>query len=330
MYTAIDNRYETMPFRRCGKWGLKLPAVSLGLWHNFGGVDVFENGREMLRLAFDLGITHFDLANNYGPPPGSAEENFGKWMKQDFRPYRDELVISTKAGYLMWPGPYGEWGSRKYLLASLDQSLKRMGLDYVDIFYSHRPDTDTPLEETMMALDQAVRSGKALYAGLSNYSAEMTSKAAAILKELGTPCLIHQPKYSMFERWVEGGLLDVLETEGIGCIPFSPLAQGLLTDRYLKGIPDGSRASKSWGFLKPHQVAPALEKVKKLNELALNRGQSLAQMALAWLLKDKRITSVLIGASSVRHLQDNVETLRNTVFSEEELQIIENILEGNS
>ncbi len=330
MYTAIDNRYETMPFRRCGKWGLKLPAVSLGLWHNFGGVDVFENGREMLRLAFDLGITHFDLANNYGPPPGSAEENFGKWMKQDFRPYRDELVISTKAGYLMWPGPYGEWGSRKYLLASLDQSLKRMGLDYVDIFYSHRPDTDTPLEETMMALDQAVRSGKALYAGLSNYSAEMTSKAAAILKELGTPCLIHQPKYSMFERWVEGGLLDVLETEGIGCIPFSPLAQGLLTDRYLKGIPDGSRASKSWGFLKPHQVAPALEKVKKLNQLALNRGQSLAQMALAWLLKDKRITSVLIGASSVRQLQDNVETLRNTVFSEEELQIIENILEGNS
>lgn len=319
-----------MPFRRCGKWGLKLPAVSLGLWHNFGGVDVFENGREMLRLAFDLGITHFDLANNYGPPPGSAEENFGKWMKQDFRPYRDELVISTKAGYLMWPGPYGEWGSRKYLLASLDQSLKRMGLDYVDIFYSHRPDTDTPLEETMMALDQAVRSGKALYAGLSNYSAEMTSKAAAILKELGTPCLIHQPKYSMFERWVEGGLLDVLETEGIGCIPFSPLAQGLLTDRYLKGIPDGSRASKSWGFLKPHQVAPALEKVKKLNQLALNRGQSLAQMALAWLLKDKRITSVLIGASSVRQLQDNVETLRNTVFSEEELQIIENILEGNS
>lgn len=319
-----------MPYRHCGKWGLKLPAVSLGLWHNFGGVDVFENGREMLRLAFDLGITHFDLANNYGPPPGSAEENFGKWMKQDFRPYRDELVISTKAGYLMWPGPYGEWGSRKYLLASLDQSLKRMGLDYVDIFYSHRPDTDTPLEETMMALDQAVRSGKALYAGLSNYSAEMTSQAAAILKELGTPCLIHQPKYSMFERWIEGGLLDVLETEGIGCIPFSPLAQGLLTDRYLKGIPDGSRASKSWGFLKPHQVAPALEKVKKLNELALKRGQSLAQMALAWLLKDKRITSVLIGASSVRQLQDNVETLRNIVFSEEELQIIENILGGNS
>lgn len=319
-----------MPYRHCGKWGLKLPAVSLGLWHNFGGVDVFENGREMLRLAFDLGITHFDLANNYGPPPGSAEENFGKWMKQDFRPYRDELVISTKAGYLMWPGPYGEWGSRKYLLASLDQSLTRMGLDYVDIFYSHRPDTDTPLEETMMALDQAVRSGKALYAGLSNYSAEMTSQAAAILKELGTPCLIHQPKYSMFERWIEGGLLDVLETEGIGCIPFSPLAQGLLTDRYLKGIPDGSRASKSWGFLKPHQVAPALEKVKKLNELALKRGQSLAQMALAWLLKDKRITSVLIGASSVRQLQDNVETLRNIVFSEEELQIIENILGGNS
>jgi L-glyceraldehyde 3-phosphate reductase len=326
MYTANDNRYETIPYHRCGKWGLKLPAVSLGLWHNFGGVDVFENGREMLRLAFDLGITHFDLANNYGPPPGSAEENFGKWMKQDFLPYRDELIISTKAGYLMWPGPYGEWGSRKYLLASLDQSLKRMGLEYVDIFYSHRPDTETPLVETMMALDQAVRSGKALYAGLSNYSAEMTAEAAAILKSLGTPCLIHQPKYSMFERWVENGLLDVLEAEGIGCIPFSPLAQGLLTDRYLNGIPEGSRASKSWGFLKPHQVAPALEKVKKLNVLAQNRGQSLAQMALAWILKDKRITSVLIGASSAEQLKVNVDTLRNTSFSEEELRVIENIL----
>jgi L-glyceraldehyde 3-phosphate reductase len=326
MYTVNDNRYGTMPYRRCGKWGLKLPAVSLGLWHNFGGVDVFENGREMLRLAFDLGITHFDLANNYGPPPGSAEENFGKWMRQDFLPYRDELIISTKAGYLMWPGPYGEWGSRKYLLASLNQSLKRMGLEYVDIFYSHRPDPDTPLEETMMALDQAVRSGKALYAGLSNYSPEMTREAAAILKELGTPCLIHQPKYSMFERWVEDGLLDVLEAEGIGCIPFSPLAQGLLTDRYLNGIPEGSRASKSWGFLKPHQVAPALEKVKKLNILAKERGQSLAQIALAWILKDKRITSVLIGASSVQQLTENVDTLRNISFSAEELQEIENIL----
>ena len=255
-----------MLYNRCGKWGLKLPAVSLGLWHNFGGVDVFENGRAMLRRAFDMGITHFDLANNYGPPPGSAEENFGKYMQLDFRPYRDELIISTKAGYLMWPGPYGEWGTRKYLLSSLDQSLKRMGLEYVDIFYSHRPDPDTPLEETMMALDQAVRSGKALYAGISNYPADMTREASRILKQLGTPCLIHQPKYSMFERWIEESLLDILEEEGIGCIPFSPLAQGLLTDRYLNGIPDGSRASKSWGFLKPHQVGPAIEKVKKLNE----------------------------------------------------------------
>ena len=326
MYTANENRYSSMPYNRCGTWGLKLPAVSLGLWHNFGGVDVLENGRDMLRRAFDLGITHFDLANNYGPPPGSAEENFGKLLKQDFLPYRDELVISTKAGYLMWPGPYGEWGSRKYLLSSLDQSLKRMGLKYVDIFYSHRPDPDTPLEETMMALDQAVRSGKALYAGLSNYSAEMTREAATILWDLGTPCLIHQPKYSMFERWVEDELLDVLEEEGIGCIPFSPLAQGLLTDRYLDGIPDGSRASKSWGFLKPQQVGPALEKVKKLHKLAQERGQTLAQMALAWVLKDKRITSVLIGASSVRQLDDNVETLRNLIFSEEELQLIESIL----
>lgn len=315
-----------MPYNRCGSWGLKLPAISLGLWHNFGGVDILENGRDMLRRAFDLGITHFDLANNYGPPPGSAEENFGKLLKQDFLPYRDELIISTKAGYLMWPGPYGEWGSRKYLLSSLEQSLKRMGLEYVDIFYSHRPDPDTPLEETMMALDQAVRSGKALYAGLSNYSAEMTREAAAILWDLGTPCLIHQPKYSMFERWVEDELLGVLEEEGIGCIPFSPLAQGLLSDRYLGGIPEGSRASKSWGFLRPHQVAPALEKIKKLNKLAQERGQTLAQMALAWILKDKRITSVLIGASSVGQLEDNVETLKNVIFTDEELDIIESIL----
>jgi L-glyceraldehyde 3-phosphate reductase len=328
MYTADDKRYESMPYNRCGTWGLKLPAVSLGLWHNFGGVDIPENGRAMLRKAFDLGITHFDLANNYGPPPGSAEENFGKILKQDFLPYRDELIISTKAGYLMWPGPYGEWGSRKYLLSSLDQSLMRMGLEYVDIFYSHRPDPDTPLEETMMALDRAVRSGKALYAGLSNYSAEMTREAASILWDLGTPCLIHQPKYSMFERWIENELLDVLEEEGIGCIPFSPLAQGLLTDRYLNGIPEGSRASKSWGFLKPHQVGPALDKVRKLDLLAGERRQSLAQMALAWVLKDKRITSVLIGASSAEQLTDNVNALQNLIFSEDELAHIENILKS--
>jgi L-glyceraldehyde 3-phosphate reductase len=326
-YLPDENRYNSMLYNRCGKWGLKLPAVSLGLWHNFGGVDVFENGRALLRRAFDMGITHFDLANNYGPPPGSAEENFGKYMQQDFRPYRDELIISTKAGYLMWPGPYGEWGTRKYLLSSLDQSLKRMGLEYVDIFYSHRPDPDTPLEETMMALDQAVRTGKALYAGISNYPADMAREAAQILKQLGTPCLIHQPKYSMFERWIDDGLLDVLEEEGIGCIPFSPLAQGLLTDRYLDGIPEGSRASKSWGFLKPHQVEPAIEKVKKLNEIATSRGQSLAQMALAWVLKDKRITSVLIGASSVQQLEDNVAMLQNLNFTEEELQRIEEFLQ---
>jgi len=326
MYQASDDRYSAMIYQRCGNWGLKFPAVSLGLWHNFGGVDAPENGRAILRRAFDLGITHFDLANNYGPPPGSAEENFGRMLRQDFMPYRDELIISTKAGYLMWPGPYGDWGSRKYLLASLNQSLKRMGLEYVDIFYSHRPDPDTPLEETMMALDQAVRSGKALYAGLSNYSAKMTREASGILRDLGTPCLIHQPKYSMFERWVEGGLLDVLEEEGIGCIPFSPLAQGLLTDRYLDGIPEGSRAAKSWGFLKPHQVAQAIEKVKKLNLIAHERDQSLAQMALAWILKDKRITSVLIGASSVKQIEDNVKTLQNLSFTEEELEMIESVL----
>ncbi|MDD2304117.1 MAG: L-glyceraldehyde 3-phosphate reductase [Prolixibacteraceae bacterium] len=325
-YLADDNRYSEMPYHKCGKWGLKLPAISLGLWHNFGGVDVFENGRAMCRRAFDLGITHFDLANNYGPPPGSAEENFGKIMQLDLAPYRDELIISTKAGYLMWLGPYGEWGSRKNLLSSLNQSLKRMNLDYVDIFYSHRPDPDTPLEETMMALDQAVRQGKALYAGISNYPAEMAAKASQILKELGTPCLIHQPKYSMFERWVEGGLLDVLEKEGIGCIPFSPLAQGLLTNKYLNGIPEGSRAAKSWGFLKPDQVAPAIEKVKKLNKIALQREQTLAQMALVWLLKDSRVTSVLIGASSVPQLDDNVAALKNMKFSLEELQAIEMIL----
>ncbi|MFY9152338.1 MAG: L-glyceraldehyde 3-phosphate reductase [Prolixibacteraceae bacterium] len=328
LYTANQNRYNQMTYNRCGKSGILLPAISLGLWHNFGGVDVFENGRAMCRHAFDLGITHFDLANNYGPPPGSAEENFGKIMKLDLAPYRDELIISTKAGYLMWPGPYGEWGSRKNLLSSLNQSLKRMNLDYVDIFYSHRPDPDTPLEETMMALDQAVRQGKALYAGISNYPAEMAAKASQILKELGTPCLIHQPKYSMFERWVEDGLLDVLEEEGIGCIPFSPLAQGLLTDKYLNGIPEGSRASKSWGFLKPEQVGPAIEKVKKLHILAQQRGQTLAQMALVWILKDPRITTVLIGASSVKQLDDNVAALNNMKFSTTELEQIELILSG--
>jgi len=327
-YVADQNRYHEMVYNNCGRWGLKLPAISLGLWHNFGGIDSYEVARDMCFRAFDLGITHFDLANNYGPPPGSAEENFGKIMANDLAPYRDELIISTKAGYLMWDGPYGEWGSRKYLLASLDQSLKRMQLDYVDIFYSHRPDPDTPLEETMMALDHAVRQGKALYAGISNYPADMAAKASKILRELGTPCLIHQPKYSMFERWVEGGLLDVLSKEGIGCIPFSPLAQGLLTDKYLNGIPEGSRASKSWGFLRPEQVTPALEKVKMLNDIAIERGQTLAQMALVWLLKDPRVTSVLIGASSVKQLEDNVAALKNLEFTHTELQQIELILTG--
>jgi L-glyceraldehyde 3-phosphate reductase len=325
-YLANNKRYDTMTYNRCGRSGLKLPAVSLGLWHNFGGVDVFENGRAILRHAFNKGITHFDLANNYGPPYGSAEENFGKLFKQDFRPYRDELVISTKAGYDMWPGPYGNWGSRKYLLSSLDQSLKRMKLDYVDIFYSHRPDPETPLEETMMALDQAVRQGKALYVGISNYSAERTREAAQILRDLGTPCLIHQPKYSMFERWVEGELLDVLDEEGIGCIPFSPLAQGLLTDKYLDGIPERSRAAKSWGFLKAEQVEPAIDKVKRLNEIALQRGQTLAQMALAWIMKDQRMTSVLIGASSVQQLDDNLNMLDYPNFSQDELHRIDAIL----
>jgi len=328
-YLPANDRYDNkMNYRRCGRSGLKLPEISLGLWHNFGGVDVLENGRAMLRYAFDQGITHFDLANNYGPPPGSAEENFGVIFKKDFLPFRDELIISTKAGYLMWPGPYGEWGSRKNLLSSLDQSLKRMGLEYVDIFYSHRPDPETPLEETMMALDSAVRSGKALYAGISNYPAELTKKAAAILKQLGTPCLIHQPKYSMFERWAEGGLLDVVEEEGIGLIAFSPLAQGLLTDRYLDGIPEDSRAAKSWGFLKKEQVGPAIAKVKQLNEIAKEREQSMAQMAIAWLLKDQRVTSVLIGASSIAQLKNNLDTRNNLYFSEGELKRIEDILKA--
>jgi L-glyceraldehyde 3-phosphate reductase len=328
-YLAENQRYNNKTnYRRCGCSGIRLPEISLGLWHNFGGVDVMENGRAMLRYAFDQGITHFDLANNYGPPPGSAEENFGVILKKDFLPYRDELIISTKAGYLMWDGPYGEWGSRKYLISSLDQSLKRMGIEYVDIFYSHRPDPETPLEETMMALDYAVRSGKALYAGISNYPADLTQKASAILKQLGTPCLIHQPKYSMFQRGVEGGLLDVAENEGIGVIAFSPLAQGLLTDRYLKGIPADSRAAKSWGFLKPEQVGSAIEKVKQLNEIAKERGQSLAQMAIAWLLKDKRVTSVLIGASSVAQLKDNLATRNNLNFSDYDLKRIEVILKA--
>lgn len=324
-YIPKQERYDSMSYNRCGRWGLKLPAVSLGFWHNFGGIDDFENAREMLHRAFDLGITHFDLANNYGPPPGSAEENFGKILKEDFKAYRDELVISSKAGYVMWPGPYGNWGSRKYLLASLDQSLKRMGLEYVDIFYSHRPDPDTPLEETMMALDRAVRAGKALYVGISNYTAEMTREASKILKELGTPCLIHQPRYSMFVRQVEDELLDILEEEGIGCIPFSPLAQGLLTDRYLNGIPEGSRATREV-FLKKEDVESAYDKIVKLNGIAKEREQSLAQMALAWVLKDKRITSVLIGASSVKQIEDNVGCLKNLEFSAEELNAIEAII----
>jgi L-glyceraldehyde 3-phosphate reductase len=326
-YHPLTSRYDHMIYNRCGRSGVKLPAISLGLWHNFGHADDFETARKMLFSAFDAGITHFDLANNYGPPPGSAEENFGKILKQDFRDYRDELIISTKAGYLMWPGPYGEWGSKKYLLASLDQSLKRMQLDYVDIFYSHRPDPDTPLEETMMALDRAVRSGKALYAGISNYNPDQTIEASRILRELGTPCLIHQPKYSMFERWVEKGLLDVLEKEGIGCIAFSPLAQGLLTDKYIKGIPEDSRAAKPHGFLKREQVtADVVKKVKQLNEIAKKRDQSLAQMALAWLLKDTRLTSVLIGARTIEQLKDNLGTLDNLEFSREELKKIETII----
>ena len=359
MYTASDQRYGTMQYRRCGRSGLLLPAISLGLWHNFGGVDVFENNRAMLRRAFDLGITHFDLANNYGPPPGSAEENFGRILGTDFASYRDELVISTKAGWQMWPGPYGDWGSRKYLLASLDQSLRRMGLDYVDIFYSHRPDPQTPVEETMSALDQAVRSGKALYAGISSYNAHETEEATKILRELGTPCLIHQPRYSMFQRWIEHSatkpespastgaalsnqdkiqrllqtiqskrsLLDVLDAEGVGCIAFCPLAQGLLTNRYLEGIPSDSRASKPHGFLKPNDIDEhRLKQVRALDQLARERGQALAQMALAWVLRDPRVTSALIGASRVEQIEQNVAALANLKFSAEELRKIDEVL----
>lgn len=326
-YSANEQRYQQMQYRRCGKSGIQLSALSLGLWHNFGDVDAEAVYRKTLHTAFDCGITHFDLANNYGPPPGSAEINFGKILKQDFAAYRDELIISSKAGYYMWPGPYGEWGSKKNLVASLNQSLKRMQLDYVDIFYHHRPDPNTPLEETMTALDLIVRQGKALYVGLSNYKSEDATKAFAILKELGTPCLIHQPKYSMFERWVEkDGLLDVLEANGVGCIPFSPLAQGLLTNKYLKGIPEGSRATKGV-FLKQEQITEeVLAKVRALNDIATTRNQSLAQMALAWLLKDERVTSVLIGASSSAQLLDSVACLNNLQFSADELKQIETVL----
>jgi L-glyceraldehyde 3-phosphate reductase len=328
MYLANEQRYDTMQYRRCGKSGVRLPAISLGLWHNFGGVDTFENGRAMVLRAFDLGITHFDLANNYGPPPGSAESNFGEILRLDLRPHRDELIVSTKAGWDMWSGPYGDWGSRKYLLASLDQSLKRMGLEYVDIFYSHRPDPETPVEETMQALDQAVRSGKALYAGISSYDAKQTAAATKILRELGTPCLIHQPKYSIFDRRVENGLLDVLGNEGVGAIAFCPLAQGLLTDRYLDGIPADSRANKPHGFLKKHDIDEhRLAQMRALNAVAVERGQSLAQMALAWVLRDGRMTSALIGASRVEQIEQNVAALANLNFSVVELGRIDAILE---
>jgi len=327
LYVASEQRYDTMQYRRCGRSGIKLPAISLGLWHNFGGVDTFENGRAMVRRAFDLGITHFDLANNYGPPPGSSESNFGEILRLDLKPHRDELIVSTKAGWGMWPGPYGDWGSRKYLIASLDQSLQRMGLEYVDIFYSHRPDPETPVEETMQALDQAVRSGKALYAGISSYDAKQTAAAARILRELGTPCLIHQPKYSMFDRWVEDGLLDVLGKEGVGGIAFCPLAQGLLTDRYLNGIPGDSRANKPHGFLKKHDIDEhRLAQVRALSAIAGERGQSLAQMALAWVLRDGRMTSALIGASRVEQIEQNVAALANLEFSVVELGRIDAIL----
>lgn len=327
MYRASETRYDNMQYRTVGRSGLKLPVISLGLWHNFGGVDNLENARAMIWRAFDLGITHLDLANNYGPPPGSAEATFGQILRQDLRAYRDELIISTKAGYLMWPGPYGEWGSRKYLIASLDQSLRRMGLDYVDIFYHHRPDPNTPPEETLGALDHIVRSGKALYAGISSYSAEQTRRAARILRDLGTPCLIHQPSYSMFNRWIEDGLLEALRDEGIGCIVFSPLAQGLLTDKYLAGIPEGSRASKAHGFLRPEHITDEkLQKVQRLQALAQARGQSMAQLALAWVLRHPEVTSALIGASRPAQIDDAVGTLNRLSLSADELQIIDSIL----
>jgi L-glyceraldehyde 3-phosphate reductase len=329
-YTPAENRYEKMKYNRCGRSGLLLPAISLGLWHNFGDVDNFDTSRQIILRAFDLGITHFDLANNYGPPPGSAEQNFAKILKSDLAAYRDQIIISTKAGYLMWPGPYGDWGSKKHLIASLDQSLKRIGIDYVDIFYSHRPDPQTPIEETMAALDYAVRSGKALYAGISNYDPEQTAAAAAVLKQLGSPCLIHQARYSMLNRWLEDALLDVLDNEGIGCIAFCPLAQGLLTDKYLKGIPSDSRAAKPHSFLKRQTITPdLLKKVRSLNHLAADRGQSLAQMALAWVLRDSRITSVLTGASRPEQIKQNVAALEKLEFTADELTRIDEILEQN-
>ncbi|MCB1824937.1 MAG: L-glyceraldehyde 3-phosphate reductase [Candidatus Competibacteraceae bacterium] len=325
--TPASTRYDRMTYNRCGRSGLRLPAISLGLWHNFGEVDTLANARDMILRAFDLGITHFDLANNYGPPPGSAEETFGRILNKDLRNHRDELIVSTKAGYWMWPGPYGEWGSRKYLVASLDQSLKRMGLNYVDIFYHHRPDPDTPLEETMAALDHVVRQGKALYVGISSYSPEQTRQAARLLRELGTPCLIHQPRYSMFDRWIERGLLDVLAEESIGCIVFSPLAQGLLTHKYLDGLPADSRAAKAHGFLQTDDITPEkIAKARGLNDFARQRGQTLAQMALAWVLRHAGVTSALIGASRVEQIEDGVAALRATAFQAEELRAIEAIL----
>lgn len=328
-YQANPTRYQNMEYRRCGKSGLLLPAISLGLWHNFGHIDSFDNAENILKLAFDCGITHFDLANNYGPPPGSAEENFGKIFRKNFIPYRDELLISTKAGWGMWEGPYGDFGSKKYLVASLDQSLKRMGLDYVDIFYHHRPDPNTPLEETMTTLDLMVRQGKALYVGISSYQPEEARRAFNILKQLGTPCLIHQPKYSMFDRWVENGLMDVLHENGVGCIPFSPLAQGLLTNKYLNGIPEGSRATshRGNGAIDESAVTEAtIVKIRELNKLAENRGQNLAQMALAWILKDERVTSVLIGVSRPAQVIDSIQCLNNYTFTSEELALIDHIL----
>lgn len=329
MYSAFEQRYERMKYQRLGRSGLKLPAISLGWWYNFGALDSLANARAIARRAFDMGVTHFDLGNNYGPPPGSAEETFGQLFKSDFAPYRDELIISTKAGYNMWAGPYGEWGSRKHLLASLEQSLKRMGLEYVDIFYSHRFDPETPLEETMGALDSAVRQGKALYVGISKYSPEQTDQAVRILHDLGTPCLIHQASYNMFNRWVEQGLLELLDREGIGCIVFSPLAQGLLTDRYLEGIPPGARATKTEhvGLTAKH-IDESLAKVRKLNEIARQRAQTLAQMALAWVLRKVQVTSALIGASSVKQLEEDLTALDQLQFSAGELQAIEDVLRG--
>ncbi|ELY2737138.1 L-glyceraldehyde 3-phosphate reductase [Cronobacter dublinensis] len=327
VYQADPARYTTMEYRRCGRSGLKLPAISLGLWHNFGDATRVDTSRQLLRRAFDLGITHFDLANNYGPPPGSAESHFGRILKEDFVAYRDELIISTKAGYTMWDGPYGDWGSRKYLISSLDQSLRRMGLEYVDIFYHHRPDPETPLEETMRALDHIVRQGKALYVGISNYPADRAREAIDLLAELGTPCVIHQPKYSMFERWVEDGLLDLLQEKGVGSIAFSPLAGGQLTDRYLNGIPADSRAASGSRFLNPDQITDAkLEKVRQLNAIAAQRGQKLSQMALAWVLRDEKVTSVLIGASKTSQIDDAVGMLAKRDFSAQERAAIEAIL----